>query len=96
MKWVDLLRKTVQQSVFTTGFVAAGENLTQVRLQLSRWVKDGRLIRVRRGLYILSEPYRKINPEPFYLANALKSASYVSLQSVLAYRCTGAHNQILS
>lgn len=33
----------------------------------------------------MAEPYRKIQPEPFLLANALKPASYVSLQSALAY-----------
>ena len=79
MKWVELLKNVSGNPVFTTGLVAAGEDLTQVRLQLSRWVKDGRLIKLRRGLYVLTEPYRKLAPEPFYVANALKTASYVSL-----------------
>ena len=33
----------------------------------------------------MAEPYRKIKPEPFCIANSLKSASYVSLQSALAW-----------
>ena len=33
----------------------------------------------------MAEPYRKIKSEPFYIANNLKSASYVSLQSALAW-----------
>ena len=85
MKWVALLGKVANNPVFSTGFGAAGENLAQLRMQLSRWVKDGRLIKLRRGLYVLTEPYRKVSPEPFYVANTLKSASYVSLQSALAY-----------
>ncbi|MHC4445726.1 MAG: type IV toxin-antitoxin system AbiEi family antitoxin domain-containing protein [Planctomycetota bacterium] len=85
MKWPELLQNVSDSPVFTTGLVAAGEDLAQVRLQLSRWVKDGRLIKLRRGLYALTEPYRKAAPEPFYVANALKSASYVSLQSALGY-----------
>lgn len=70
---------------FSTRFLAAGENLAQVRLQLARWVKDGRLVKVRKGIYTLAEPYRKVRPEKFCVANALKTPSYVSLQSALAW-----------
>jgi len=51
MKWAELLKNVSDNPVFTTGLVAASEDLVQVRLQLSRWVKDGRLIKLRRGLY---------------------------------------------
>lgn len=34
---------------------------------------------------MLAEPYRKADPHPFFLANLLKRASYVSLQSALSY-----------
>jgi hypothetical protein len=34
---------------------------------------------------MLAEPYRKVEPHPFLIANRLKKASYVSLQSSLAY-----------
>jgi predicted transcriptional regulator of viral defense system len=34
---------------------------------------------------MLAGPYRKLTPHPFVLANAMKNASYVSLQSALAY-----------
>jgi predicted transcriptional regulator of viral defense system len=54
-------------------------------LQLARWVKDGRLIKFHKGLYTLAEPYRKITPELFNIANTLKSPSYVSLQSALSW-----------
>ena len=85
MKFEDLLNKVVNLPCFTTRFLAAGKNLSQIRLQLSRWVKGGRLIKLHKGLYTLAEPYRKIKPEPFCIANSLKSASYVSLQSALAW-----------
>jgi len=84
MKYVDLLNQVADLPCFTTRFLAAGENLSQIRLQLSRWVKGGRLIKLHKGLYTLAEPYRKIKPEPFCIANSLRSASYVSLQSALA------------
>ena len=86
MKWQDLLVKAGNEPVFTAGFLASGmTRLANVRLQLSRWTRAGKLIQLRRGVYSLADPYRKVQPEPFLLANALKPASYVSLQSALAY-----------
>ena len=86
MTWHELLQMVVDEPVFRTGFLAAGgESLPALRLQLSRWVKAGKLIQPARGLYTLAEPYRKVCPHPFVLANAMKKGSYVSLQSALAH-----------
>jgi predicted transcriptional regulator of viral defense system len=85
MKFEDLLKKVSFLPCFTVGFLTAGRVPARVRLQISRWVRDGRLIRLRKGLYCLAEPYRKINPEKFCIANVLKSPSYVSLQSALGF-----------
>jgi predicted transcriptional regulator of viral defense system len=52
---------------------------------LSRWVRAGKLIQLTKGLYTLAEPYRRLTPHPFVLANAMKNASYVSLQSALGH-----------
>lgn len=72
--------------VFTTGMALAGARAPgAVRMQLSRWCSLGRVLQLRRGVYMLPEPYRKITPHPFFVANALKPASYVSLQSALAH-----------
>jgi len=85
MKLEDVIDKAGQLACFTTGFLAAGQKLAQLRLQLDRWCKSGRLVRLTRGVYCLAEPYRKCKAEPFYIANALKKpSSYVSLQSALA------------
>lgn len=86
MRWEDLLYKTANEPVFSAGFLMGGDTDPQaVRVQLSRWVKVGRLIQLKRGLYTLAQPYRKIEPQPFVLANSMKKASYVSLQSALSY-----------
>ena len=86
MKWEELLHKVGNEPVFRTGFLAASEeSLAELRRQLSRWVKAGRLIQLKKGLYTLAAPYRKVLPHPFVLANAMKKASYVSTQSALAY-----------
>ena len=84
MKFNDLLQKVSALPCFSTRFLAAGENLSQVRLQLSRWVNDGRLIKIHKSLYTVAEPYRKIKHELFSIANSMKSPSYVSIQSALS------------
>lgn len=56
-----------------------------MRRQLSRWVQTGRVHQLRRGLYALAPPFRKVKPHPFLVGNRLARGSYVSLQSALAY-----------
>ena len=86
MKWEKLLSLVGSEPVFSTSLLLAGEkSRTKIQLQLARWVKGGKLCQLRRGLYVLAEPYRKVQPNPFLLANRIKSPSYVSLQSALAY-----------
>ncbi len=86
MKFDDLVRKVSVQGVFTTGQILAGEERpADVRRQLDRWVKAGKVISLRRGVYMLGNNYSKRTVHPFVLANVLKKASYVSLQSALSY-----------
>ena len=86
MKWEHLLQIVGREPVFHSSVLAAGGvNTIDLGRQLSRWVKSGNLIQLRRGLYVLSERYQKIQPHPFLVANRLKRASYVSLQSALGY-----------
>jgi len=86
MKWSEFLKIIGDEPVFTSALLATGNiPVRGLRLQLSRWVKAGKIISLRRGLYILAPPYLKSTPHPFLVANAMKPASYVSLQSSLAY-----------
>lgn len=86
MKWGNLLSEVGQEPVFRAGFLAAScKSIPEMRLQLSRWVKAGKLIQLRKGLYTLPKPYSKVAAHPFVIANAMKKASYVSLQSALAF-----------
>lgn len=86
MKWEELLRVVTDEPVFSSAILLAGDlSPNDLRRQLSRWVRAGRIIRLRRGLYTLAPPYRKVTPHPFPAANALRRGSYVSLQSALAY-----------
>jgi len=86
MKWENFLSLVANEPVFTSSIFRV-ENISTERIkqQLVRWVKAGRVIQLRRGVYTLAEPYRRVNPHPFLIANRLKKASYISLQSALAY-----------
>jgi predicted transcriptional regulator of viral defense system len=86
MKWEELLQTVGRDPVFHSSLLSAsGVNLTDLGRQLSRWAKSGNLIQLRRGVYALSERYQKIPPHPFLIANRMKRASYVSMQSALGY-----------
>lgn len=86
MEFDHLLKLIGDDPVFETSLLLAGNiNPKIVRLQLTRWVNSGRIYQLRRGLYSIAPPYQKIKPHPFLVANRLQRASYVSLQSALAF-----------
>ena len=84
---IKSLAELVQdEAVFSSSLLkVAGIRSNQVQVQLVRWVRAGRLLKLRRGLYVLAKPYRKIEPHPFLMANRLQRGSYVTFQSALAY-----------
>jgi predicted transcriptional regulator of viral defense system len=86
MEFKQLLTLVQDIPVFESSMLLAGDvNPNTVRLQLSRWIRSGRIYQLRRGLYALAPPYQKVKPHPFVVANLLQRASYVSLQSALAF-----------
>lgn len=86
MEFSELVEIIKDEPVFDTGLLLAGDaNPREVRRQLSRWKQAGKIYQLRRGLYCLAPPFQKVKPHPFLVANRLISASYVSLQSALAY-----------
>ena len=86
MLFERLLELVGEEPVFETALLLAGNiNPAAVRLQLSRWTKSGRIYQLRRGLYALAPPYQKTKPDSFLIANHLQRASYVSVQSALAF-----------
>lgn len=86
MEFAELLEIVQNEPVFDTGLLLAGDvDIRDIHRQLSRWKKVGKIYQLRRGLYSLAPPFQKIKPHPFLVANQLLPASYVSLQSALAY-----------
>ena len=86
MKWRELLSSLGHEPVFSASLLQTGDvGRKELSVQLSRWVRSGRLVQLRRGVYMIARPYRKIEPHPFLVANSLRRNSYVSLQSALAF-----------
>lgn len=52
---------------------------------VNRALQAGELLRLKRGLYVMSPRFRQTLPHPFVVAQALLPASYVSFESALAY-----------
>lgn len=86
MRFDELLKKVASEPVFTSGMaLTPGVTDADARRQFSRWKAAGKILQLRRKLYMLAAPYRKVEPHPFLIANRLKRASYISLQSALAH-----------
>ncbi|MEJ2265296.1 MAG: hypothetical protein P8X95_17770 [Anaerolineales bacterium] len=86
MEFSHLLEIVRDEPVFETGLLLAGDvDPSGIRRQLSRWKDAGKIYQLRRGLYALAPPFQKVAPHPYLVANRMVSASYVGLQSALAY-----------
>ena len=86
MKFREMLEIVGDEPVFDTGMLLVGPvDPNKVRQQLSRWTRTGHVHQLRRGLYVLGQPWQKVRPHPFLIANRLSPGSYVSGLSALAY-----------
>jgi len=86
MKFSELLSLIQEEAVFSSGFLMAGRaDRAGISRQLSRWTDEGKLIQLRRGLYMLAGLHPRHTPHHFTIANRLQGGSYVSLQSALAF-----------
>jgi predicted transcriptional regulator of viral defense system len=64
---------------------ALDEKRESIRVQLSRFMKQGKVIALKRGMYTLSEPFRRAELVPAVLANDLYRPSYLSSLWALSY-----------
>lgn len=88
MKFQNLIERVGDgPPLFTTGQLLAGNRRpAYVRQQLSRWVGAGKVIQIKRGLYMLEKPWRRERPHAYLVANWLAPCSWVSGESVLSDR----------
>ncbi len=86
MRWDELLKKAQHLPVIESKVFSLGESDSlAIKVQLSRWQKKGKLIKLKRGLYLLAEEYRKIDVYEPYIASILKKPSYLSLEKALEF-----------
>ena len=85
MKFEEVVNIISEEPLFESGLLLVGNvDPADIRRQLSRWTRSGRIQQLRRGLYVLAPPWRKRDPHPFLVANRLAPGSYVSGLSALA------------
>ncbi len=84
MNWQTLYSDIKDRMVIESRYLyLLYKNKNQVELQLSRWAKQGKIHRLKKGYYVLNKDYRKISFFEPYIAAILKSPSYISLEKAL-------------
>jgi len=85
MRYEDFKILMMNKPFFTAKDLSGTERLNNtLKLQISKWIKQGKIIRLKKGFYTLNEIDRKVNLSPYLLANELYSPSYVSLEFALS------------
>ena len=86
MKWSELLDKFSDEIIFESKSIYVGEvNVHHIQNGLYQWVRHGKLIQLKRGLYAFNHPYRKEIPSSELVANKLVYPSYISLRYALFF-----------
>ena len=85
MKKEEFIEKNIDLPVISSrDFPLISDNPEMLRVQVHNWLKEGDLVQLKRGLYLLNIPGLK-QPPDFYLANRIVFPSYVSMESALSY-----------
>ena len=86
MKLNDFLKQVRSLPVIDTENLFSGvANPGPIQVQISRWRKSGKLIKLKNKIYLLSEDFRKLEINQFHIASMLKKPSYISLEKALEY-----------
>ena len=86
MNFESLLKTFHNSPIIETENLFTGlENIEGIKVQISRWVKAGKLIQLKRGYYLFSNRYRTVEPFEPYLAAILARPSYISCEKALEF-----------
>jgi len=86
MRFDELIKKVHNLPVIDTeSLLVGGADAKSIQVQISRWRRSGKLIKLKNNLYLLSKDIRKIEAHEFYIASLLTKPSYVSLEKALEY-----------
>ena len=81
------LKKSLKTSIFTHEEIAylLKDEVSNVNAKIVYMVKQGILVRLKKGLYIFSELYRDGSVDMVAVANRLYTPSYISFDYALSY-----------
>jgi predicted transcriptional regulator of viral defense system len=84
---IQQIRNQIPVSVFTHDYIASilSPYVNNVNAKISYMVKKGELLRLKKGVYIFGEEYRKNPIDIICIANLLYAPSYVSYEYALSY-----------
>lgn len=86
MDWNRFLQKLGDTPLISTENLRAFQDEAgTIEVQVSRWTKAGKLLQLRRGVYVIAPPYRRTDVFEPFVANVLKSPSYISLEKALEF-----------
>lgn len=86
MKHSDFRNKVKDSPYFTSAVYGGLTSSPKVlQNQVDKWVRSGRVLKLKRGLYTLSNDDRKVGLSREVIANRLYQPSYISLQYALSY-----------
>lgn len=86
MRFLTLLERAAHLPVIDSRTLRSlGGDPKALSVQLSRWVRQGKLVPLRRGIFLLPAGLRRGAPPLEYLANLLVLPSYVSLERALSF-----------
>ena len=86
MKWKAFLTRFSDMPLFHSSMLRVfPDDPEAIQVQLSRWVKGGRLARIRRQWYLIEKPWRTKDVPASYIATQIVSPSYLSLEWALQH-----------
>lgn len=86
MELIDLIERLGDLPIVNTELLFTGNaKPNSIKVQIARWHKAGKLIQLRRGIYLLAEPYRKVKIYEPFIASVLNKPSYISLEKALEF-----------
>lgn len=86
MKFRDFKTIFADKPVFQSSSIySVTDNPQVLKNQISSWTADGLILKLRRGLYTLSDEERKIKLSKLFLASQIRFPSYISCQFALSF-----------
>lgn len=86
MKWENFLKEFSDRPLFHSSMLRIfDDSPAHIEVQLSRWSRAGKLCRIRRGWYLIEEPYRARDVSEAVIANTVVQPSYLSLEWALGF-----------